>query len=299
MSDSTLRKSVYEIITDRLLALLDQGTIPWKKTWGGQEQAPRSLATRKLYRGVNVFLLHAAGYESPYWLTYRQAQELGGHIRKGEKGWPVVFWKWLEAKDGEEAEQESETNRKAPILRYYTVFNLGQCEALPADKLPASEQPNKNPFTPIEQAEAIVRGYQPAPRIEHGHAGAWYRPSADLVGMPSPERFSSAEEFYGTLFHELTHSTGHRERLARKGITDEIHFGSQCYSQEELVAEMGAAFLMGHCHLEQATLPNSAAYIDAWRQRLKADSRVVVFAAAQAQRAADLILGHSATSDSD
>jgi antirestriction protein ArdC len=117
--------------------------------------------------------------------------------------------------------------------------------------------------------------------------------------MPCPERFTSAEEYSGTLFHELTHSTGHREPPAGKGITDEIHFGSQCYSQEELVAEMGAAFLLGHCRLEQATLPNSAAYIDAWRQRLKADSRVVVFAAAQAQRAADLILGHSATSDGE
>jgi antirestriction protein ArdC len=299
MPDSNLRKSVYEIITDRILSLLDQGTIPWKKPWGGPEQAPRSLATKKPYRGVNVFLLHAAGYESPYWLTYRQAQELGGHIRKGEKGWPVVFWKWREAEDAPETEQEGVKRHTGPILRYFTVFNLGQCEDLPADKLPASEQPNEKPFTPIEQAEAIVRGYQPAPRIEHGHAGAWYRPSADLVGMPSPERFSSAEEFYGTLFHELTHSTGHRERLARKGITDEIHFGSQCYSQEELVAEMGAAFLMGHCHLEQATLENSASYVDAWRQRLKADSRVVVFAAAQAQRAADLILRHSATSDSE
>jgi antirestriction protein ArdC len=119
----------------------------------------------------------------------------------------------------------------------------------------------------------VVRDYQPTPRIEHGHAGAWYRPSADLVGMPSPARFSGTEEYYGTLFHELTHSTGHRERLARKGVTEEIHFGSQCYSQDELVAAMGAAFLMGHCHVEQATLPNSAAYIDAWRQRLKADAR--------------------------
>jgi antirestriction protein ArdC len=301
MSDSTLRKSVYEIITDRILSLLDQGTIPWKKPWGGQEQAPRSLATRKHYRGVNVFLLHAAGYESPYWLTYRQAQELGGHIRKGEKGWPVVFWKWREAADAEEVdtEQEGEKRHTGPILRYFTVFNVSQCEALPADKLPVSEQPSEHSFTPIEQAEAIVQGYQSAPRIEHGHAGAWYRPSADLVGMPSPERFTSPAEYYSTLFHELAHSTGHASRLARKGITDDAHFGDRSYSQEELLAELTACYLQGHCHLEQATLANSAAYINAWRQRLKADSRVVVFAAAQAQRAADLILGHSAASDSE
>jgi antirestriction protein ArdC len=142
-------------------------------------------------------LLHAAGYESSYWLTYRQAQDLGGPIRKGEKGWPVVFWKWLEAKGVEETDQEGETNRKAPILRYYTVFNLAQCEAIPAEKFPASEQPHEEPFSPIEQAEAIVRGYQRAPRIEHGHAGAWYRPSTHLVGMPSPERFTSTAEYYG------------------------------------------------------------------------------------------------------
>ncbi len=296
MSDSTARKSVYEVVTDRILALLDEGAVPWKKPWAGAEQAPRSLATGRFYRGVNVFLLHAAGYGSPHWLTYRQANDWGGHVRKGEKGFPVVFWKWREADDAET--EESEKQRPAPILRYYTVFNVAQCDDLPVDRIPTVEAP-ANPFTPIDQAEAVVQGYQSAPRLEHRHAGAWYRPSADLVGMPSQERFSGAAEYYCTLFHELTHSTGHVDRLKRKGITDDIHFGSQTYSQEELVAEMGAAFLMGHCGLEQSTLPNSAAYIDGWRQRLKADSRVVVFAAAQAQRAADLILGQSACDDAE
>ncbi len=296
MSDSTARKSVYEVVTDRILTLLDQGTVPWKKPWGGAEQAPRSLATGRPYRGVNVFLLHAAGYESPHWLTYRQANDWGGHVRKGEKGFPVVFWKWREADDTET--EEGEKQRPAPILRYYTVFNVSQCDELPQERIPTVEAPT-NPFTPIESAKGIVTGYQKAPRLEHGHAGAWYRPSVDLVGMPSQERFNGPAEYYSTLFHELTHSTGHVERLKRKGITDDIHFGSQSYSQEELVAEMGAAFLMGHCGLEQATLPNSAAYIDGWRHRLKADSRVVVFAAAQAQRAADLILGHSASDDAE
>ena len=298
MSNSIVRKSVYEVVTDRILALLDQGTIPWRKPWGGQEQMPRSLTTGKPYRGVNVFLLHAAGYESPYWLTYRQATEWGGHVRKGEKGFPVVFWKWREA-DEAETDDEGKQKRPAPLLRYFTVFNLAQCEALPPEKLPASDVTPENPFTPIAVAEQVVAGFQNGPSIEFGHAGAWYRPSADLVGMPTRERFTSAEEHYGTLFHELTHATGHVDRLKRKGITDQVHFGSHTYSQEELVAEMGAAFLLGHCGLGQATLENSAAYIDAWRQRLKADSRVVVFAAAQAQRAADLILGHAPSNDAE
>ncbi len=298
MSDSTARKSVYEVVTDRILTLLDQGTVPWKKPWGGAEQAPRSLASGRHYRGVNVFLLHAAGYESPHWLTYLQANDWGGHVRKGEKGFPVVFWKWREA-DETETDEDGDKRRPAPILRYYTAFNVTQCDDLPADRIPQAAEAPATLFAPIESAEGIVTGYQNAPRLEHGHAGAWYRPSADLVGMPSPERFSGPPEYYCTLFHELTHSTGHVDRLARKGIVDDIHFGSQTYSQEELVAEMGAAFLMGHCGLEQATLPNSAAYIDGWRQRLKADSRVVVFAAAQAQRAADLILGQSASDDGE
>ncbi|MDZ4784226.1 MAG: zincin-like metallopeptidase domain-containing protein, partial [Planctomycetia bacterium] len=220
-----------------------------------------------------------------------------GHIRKGEKGFPVVFWKWRAADDTETTE-EGKPARSAPLLRYYTVFNVAQCDDLPADRIPTVETVT-HPFTPIERAEVVVHGYPQGPRLEHGYPGAWYRPSADLVGMPTPEQFTSPEEYYNTLFHELTHSTGHRERLARKGITDDIHFGSTSYSQEELVAEMGAAFLMGHCGLEQATLDNSAAYIDAWRQRLKADSRVVVFAAAQAQRAADLILSHAANDEAE
>jgi antirestriction protein ArdC len=297
MSDSTLRASVYEVITNRILTLLDQGTIPWKKPWSGAEQAPRSLTTGKPYRGVNLFLLHAAGYASPYWLTFRQTHDWGGHVRKGEKGFPVVFWKWREAEETETTE-DGKQERPAPLLRYYTVFNVAQCDDLPAERIPTVETVTHS-FTPIERAEAVVRGYPSGPSLEHGYPGAWYRPSADLVGMPSQERFTSPEEYYSTLFHELTHSTGHRERLARKGIVDDIHFGSQTYSQEELVAEMGAAFLMGHCGLEQATLDNSAAYIDAWRQRLKSDSRVVVFAAAQAQRAADLILSHSANDEAE
>lgn len=275
--------NVYEVITSRMLELLDKGTVPWRKPWtaGGY---PKSLTTGKDYRGVNVWLLHAAGFESPFWITYKAAQEQGGTVRKGEKGWPVVFWKFREAEETAEGEKGES---KAPILRYYTVFNLAQCDGV---KAPAMATPDR-PHTPIESAEALIRSCVARPQIQMGHAQASYSPSLDVVRMPNPERFGTAEDYYHTMYHELTHSTGHKDRLARKGIIDDVRFGSTTYSQEELVAEMGASYLMGHAGLESATIDNAAAYIAGWRKKLTEDARCVVMAAAQAQKAVDYMLG--------
>lgn len=277
-------------MTDRIVALLDRGTVPWHKPWGSPDELPRSLASRKPYRGVNVFLLSAASFENPYWLTYKQARALGGHVRKGEKGWPVVFWKWLEPKADRPTDDQraygwqSTRDGKIPLLRYYTVFNVAQCDDLPADKVPAIERVNR-PFTPIQAAEQVVAGMPKRPDIRHGMAGAYYRPSDDHVGLPSQTSFTSEAGYYSTLFHELTHATGHASRLNRPGISELARFGSPTYSCEELVAEMGAAFLMGQCGLIDDTIEHSAAYIDSWRQVLRGDARLVVTAAAQAQRA--------------
>jgi antirestriction protein ArdC len=177
-------------------------------------------------------------------------------------------------------------NRKSILLRYYTVFNLEQCEGIESPEPVAA-------VNPIEQCESILERMPNPPRIEQD-AQACYRPSIDTVGMPARAAFHSAEEYYSTLFHELTHSTGHPSRVGREGIMTHNPFGSDPYSKEELVAEMGAAMLCGVAGIESRTLGNSAAYLQAWINKLKSDSRLIVSAASQAQKAADYILGRTA-----
>ena len=279
----------YQIMTDRICGLLEKGEIPWRRPWkqnGGL--MPRNLKSGKEYRGINVFYLACAGFSSPYWLSYKQAEDFKLQVRKGEHGFPVVFWKWLNVKDGKTGQ-----DKRIPLLRYYTVFNVEQCDGI--DNLPASKIPARHDvplaFAPIERCETVVAGYQNPPTVRTGESRAYYRPSMDLVNMPPRETFESVEAYYSVLFHELGHSTGHESRLKRDGITDPAMFGSHEYSKEELVAEMTAAFLSGHCAIDGATVENSAAYIQGWLKRLRNDKSLLVSAAAQAQRAADLILG--------
>lgn len=271
----------YDIITDQITTKLEEGTVPWRKPWYGEAGMPKNLVSKKDYRGINVFLLHCLGYESPYFVTFKQAKKLGGHVRKGEKGCPVVFWKQLDVKD----EDEEKTVRHVPMLRYYTVFNVAQTEGL---EIPVLDVPERE-HTPTEAAEQIVQGMPKAPEIKHGQRAASYSPAEDVVRMPRPEVFESGEGYYSTLFHELTHSTGHTSRLDRKLSTESVAFGSADYSREELVAEMGAAFLCAQAGIE-TRLDQSAAYIEGWLKKLKSDRKLVVVAAAQAQKAADFVL---------
>ena len=273
--------SVYEIITNQILAELERGEVPWRKPW--RTLPPANLITKKPYRGINVFLLAFAGYGSQFWLTFNQAKQLGGNVRRGEHGTKIVFWK-CNTRETESADGEIE-ERKSAFLRYYTVFNLEQTEGLKALlRLP--------PAFPIESAEEIVKGMPNAPAFEQDSRAA-YIPSRDTVTMPSRAAFDSQAEYYSTLFHELTHSTGHPKRLGREGIEKIQPFGSEDYSKEELVAEMCSAMLCGVAGIEQATISNSAAYLRSWINRLKADSRLVVSAARAAQEAADYIRGES------
>jgi antirestriction protein ArdC len=274
--------SVYEIITSRIVEELQKGQIPWRKPW--KTLPPANLISKKPYRGINVFLLALQGYGSQYWLTFNQAKQLGGNVRKGEHGSKIVFWKF-DSYESETADGETE-QRKSAILRYYTVFNLEQTEGLKALlTLP--------PAFPIQSAEEIVKGMPNPPAFEQD-ARAAYVPSRDVVTMPSRTAFDSQAEYYSTLFHELTHSTGHAKRLAREGFDTPQKFGSESYSREELIAEMGSAMLCGVAGIEQSTPANSAAYLKAWVARLKADSKLVISAASAAQKAADYIRGESA-----
>lgn len=282
--------TVYEIITERILAELEKGTAPWHKPWKSVDgEEPANLSSHAAYRGINRFLLAQAHYDRPLFVTYNQAAQLGGTVKKGEHGFPVIFWKrntyTKTQADG------SETEENGFVLRYYTVFNIAQTEGL-EKWIPAKPTNILTEFERHVKADAIVNGYKSAPGIRHQLGNrAYYVPSQDVIVMPEAGQFASQAEYYSTLFHELTHSTGHETRLKRPTLTEMVHFGDTNYSKEELVAEMGAAFLCGESGIEnEAALKNSASYIDGWRKRIKQDSNLVIQAAAQAQKAADWIL---------
>ena len=281
------KKSVYQIVTDQIIEMLDNGVVPWHKPWKGT-MYPSNLISKKAYRGINPFILACVasmkGYDSPFWLTYNQAKKKGGQVRKGEKSTLVVFWKWIE-KEVENDNGEMK-KRSFPILRYYNVFNLDQIDGIES---PEAKEMNED-FNSIECAENIIHNMPNKPQIYHNGTRAFYRPSEDMVTLPKKERFENEEEYYSTAFHELGHSTGHESRLKRdlSGF-----FGDEKYSQEELVAEMTAAFLCGVCEIENVTIENSAAYIAGWKKKLKEDEKIIVRAAAQAQKAADFILNEN------
>lgn len=299
MKSETTKSDVYQIITDRMLALLEAGTVPWQKPWrtGAADILPSNYQTRKPYRGANVFLLLCSGFDCPYWLTYKQATEMGGQVKKGSKGLPVVFWNWRDKLEGgKPVLNGSGKPEQVPFLRYYTVFNLEQIDGIAWAKPVAAEGTK---WEPLANCEQIVAEMPQAPEIRHGGNRAYYSPSHDFVNMPNRDSFPEFAEYYGVLFHELTHATGHEKRLCRKGIarTDDAiaAFGSQTYGKEELVAEMGAAFLCGQAGILNQTVTNSAAYLASWIKTIKGDPKLVVTAAAQAQRAADFILNQSFT----
>ena len=283
-----MAKSVYEIVTERILEKLEQGTVPWHKPWAGGG-CPQNLVSGKEYRGVNIFLLGSQGFTSPFWVTFKQAKQLGGSVRKGEHGTPCIFWKFL-ARDTENPVTGEAETQKIPLIRYYSVFNAEQCDNISHARLEA-EQDEPAPFNPIEAAEAIVSGYPEPPTIAHdGRGSAYYRPTTDSIHMPEPEAFDSEAHFYSTLCHELVHSSGHESRLARPGVVNPIRYGSHEYSQEELVAEMGSAFLLAEAGIDSdALMNNSASYIASWVKALRDNKKLVVLAAAQAQKAVDHI----------
>lgn len=271
--------NVYEIVTARIVELLEKGIAPWRCPWSSD--MPRNLVSGKEYRGVNVLLLQAAGFSSPYFVTFKQARALGGNVRRGARGYPVVFWSVTDRED-----QEGEPE-KAFLLRYYTVFNV-------AEQTDGIELPAQSPRVAVEPddaCETIVGSYHCGPSIEHGGARACYVPQSDRVHMPRRDTFASSAEYYSTLFHELTHSSGAAHRLNRPGVTDPIRFGSHGYAKEELIAECGAAFLAMHAGISLSTIENSAAYLASWAKKLRNEPRWIVEAASHASKAADLIMG--------
>jgi antirestriction protein ArdC len=279
--------NVYDVVTDRILAQLDKGIIPWRKEWKvtGHSNLPINFQRRKPYRGINVWLLLSSCYPSAEWLTYKQAQAIGAQVRKGEKGTQIIFWSTFEkstTRDGAAVEE------RIPFARTYTVFNVAQCDGIPA-AAPIGEL--LEVFEPIPAAAELAQGYLTRAGIPLNHGGdrAYYHPSRDAIQMPLESAFDSPDAYYSTLFHECTHSTGHDSRLNR-GLAGGAGFGSVDYSKEELVAELGAAYLCADTGISNERLEtNQAAYIQGWMKALKNDRTLLVSAAQKAQRAADLI----------
>lgn len=279
----TASPNVYQIITDQILAKLQAGTCPWKKSWSESKASggtrPMNLDHR-CYHGTNWFLLSMLGFDRPIFGTFKQIQAHGGQVIKGSKGFPVIFWKQMKTTDEKTGEEKT-----IPMLRYYTVFNVAQCEGLELAPIPTAEPVDQ--FQAIADAEAIWTNYQGKPGLIHSGSQPCYIPALDQIRMPIQTAFDSPADYYSTLFHEAGHSTGHTSRLNREFGAK---FGSELYSREELVAELTAAFLGAECGLD-ATLDQAAAYIKSWLRFLESDPKAFVLAAGKAQRAADHILG--------
>jgi antirestriction protein ArdC len=279
---------IYQSVTDRIVAALDHGAPPWVRPWSVvSETVPTNVQTRRPYRGINFALLSlqasARGYEVNRWLTYRQALELGGQVRKGEHGTPVVFWKLR--KVAATAETFPDTNppdlpdRVYPLLRAYTVFNVAQVDGLDAQ----SSTTKTVEWPPEARAEELL--LMSGATVCHGGSKAFYRPDSDEIQLPPRSAFPTAAGYYNVALHELTHWTGHQTRCARDFS---YRFRAAAYAAEELVAEMGAAFLCAHCRIDGEL--RHASYLTSWLQMLRSDKQAMFIAAAKAQRAADYVL---------
>lgn len=282
---------IYQQVTDRIISLIENGTVPWRKCWSAGSGMPKNLISKKEYRGINVFILASSSYSSPYWLTYRQATELGGFVKKGEKSTPVIFWKMLDKHDQDD---DTKATGRIPMLRQYHLFSAEQCENIP---IPQDPEEAVNPFSPIEKCEQIIAGYKNRPEIHYGGARAFYRVSEDRVQMPNEHTFNTSEDFYQVLLHELSHSTGHKSRLARKEVVERNEFGSEDYSSEEICADLSASMLCAVAGISNQTIDMSASYINGWLSVLRQDKKAIIMAAARAQASADHILGKTFTEE--
>jgi len=275
------------MVTNTIIEKLEEGLVPWKRPWNGLD-APKNVVSKKEYQGINRFLLDLSPFDSNYWITYKQAKKLGGDIKKGSRYSPIVFWNWIKKED-----PYLKKEVEVPIFRFYKGFNLKQTSGLDGliEELKTEEEKGKLEFNPISACEQLINSYPNAPPIKYEGNMAYYHPAKDEIVLPPKEHFHNVPEFYSTVYHEAVHSTGSVKRLNRKGITVPTHFASYEYSKEELIAEMGSSFLCKIAGIDNDTLDNSASYIQGWLKKIKDDKKLVVVAAAQAEKAVGIIRG--------
>jgi antirestriction protein ArdC len=282
-----MKHDLYAEVSARIIAELEAGAAPWVKPWSATPGAntPCNAVSNRPYSGCNVVLLwmaQTAGYRAPRFLIFKQALELGGNVRKGERGTKVYFVKQLHVRD--EGEDDSSETRVVPMMREYTVFNVDQCENLPENVIAGRPMRIRNPDARDDLADAFL--HSAGADIREGHGEACYIPGQDFISMPAFAGFKGADHFYNVAFHELAHWTGHTSRLDRDLKN---RFGSRNYAAEELVAELGAAFLCAEFGFDGDV--RSAGYIGNWIELLKADKRAFFTACSQASKAADYLRG--------
>lgn len=290
MTTQTARVDIYTRVTARIVEELERGVRPWLKPWNAEHAAGR--ITRPLrhngqaYKGINILMLWASaelsGFVSPFWLTFQQAKELGGFVKKGEHGSPVVYASTFKKKD--QGDDGQETEEDIPFLKEYTVFCADQCEGLPQHFYATVEAP-KETLQRIERADAFFANTKA--EIRTGGNSAYYAIDSDYVRMPPFETFRDAESHAGTLAHELTHWTRHPSRLDRD--FGRKRWGDEGYAMEELVAELGSAFLCADLQITPEVREDHASYIDSWLKVLKEDKRAVFSAASHASKAVDFL----------
>ncbi len=291
------KRDLYQEVTDKIIGLLEKGVAPWRQTWSSYGLA-RNYVSGKTYNGINKILMNNTIHPIPYFLSFKQAKALNGTIKKGARGEMVFYFNvfYKDANNKTISEEQAKTLKaagqdfkKLSTLRYFHVFNVADIEGIefriPEVELKENEQ--------IEKCESIIEQMPNRPEIRFVNANeAYYNSIEDYINMPDIKQFTTSAEYYTTLFHEAIHSTGHKERLSRKGITEPNKFGSIPYSQEELVAEMGAAFLSAEAGINYGEIvENNAAYLQGWLNKLKEDKRFIFRTAAKAQQAARYILG--------
>ena len=283
----------YQMVTDRIISELEAGYIPWHRPWCSVNAGAYNRVSGRQYSLLNQMLLkHSGEYAS-----FNQWTKLGGHIRKGERSEFVVFWKWQDEDDAETSDDEedaaSDERKRHPILKFYRVFHISQVDGVE----PLVEKQDLYDTDPIDEAERLFTGYveREGIRLDQELSNeAYYSPASDGIHLPCIQQYERAEEFYSTAFHEAIHSTGHETRLNRSGL-QKVAFGSDVYSKEELVAEIGSACVMNMLGIETTTsFRNSAAYIQGWLKALRSDRRMVVSAASQSEKAVRFMLGEPA-----
>lgn len=285
------KRTPYEKITDRIIEELEKGRIPWQKPWKGSGSGPVNPTTGTEYRGMNFFMLSMMPFSNPNWVTFKQAKAAGGKVTKGEKGTPIIFWNFMKKNAaGKWIQANYDDEDKRPVLKLFHVFNVEQCEGLP-EKIESYKMPELKNIERIERAEALIKGYADGPEITESTGDrAFYRPSTDSITLPKRGQFEKPEGFYTTAFHEMAHSTGHQKRLSRETITSGSGFGSMDYGEEELIAELTAAYLCADAGIDN-TITNSAAYIQSWLKvfRQPKNEKMIIKAAGAAQKAANYI----------
>lgn len=295
---NTTTTSVAAIVTEALIAKIKSDQVlPWEKDWDGSivgPNAPRNIVSKAAYRGINIWALCLAGFECPWWGSYKQWKALGGQVSKGQRGTKIRYVPsfWVDA-DGKRvaSDDPAKARRIFQKPKYYVVFNYEQVEGV---DLPKPKTPARPTVQPLPAAEALLADYTAAPPVSHGGDRCFYAPAPDRIQMAPREAFKSPEGYYATLFHEHIHGTGHESRLGREGITEHGGFGSDSYAYEELVAEMGAAFLSSLTGVwNDAVEGRSAAYLQSWLKKFESDPEMLVKAASEAQRAAEFITGCS------